>query len=267
MEKSGYLQSSANQLYGTIHLPDSTPVGGVLVIPPFGEEKKCAARLLVRTARALAARGVAVLRFDLSGTGESTGQHGSATLDSWVADSAAALRCGRDEAGDCPWSVLGARLGGNIALRLAALESVRHVMLLEPIPAGDAFMRDLQRRKQIKEMMGGGKAKTSDDEIQEAWDRGEAVDFDGFEIGTELARGLTQLALAAELEAVPAETAVTLCRVAASDRVPPTWRPVFDLLEARANGSATTARDKPFWGQLEYYESDILINEATRSLV
>jgi len=84
-ENSGYFPSPCGDLYGTLYLPDDLGCDtGIVLVEPFGEEKKCAYRMLVRLARVLAGHGVATLRFDLPGTGDSPGDHGEMDFVAWV---------------------------------------------------------------------------------------------------------------------------------------------------------------------------------------
>ncbi|MEO7240679.1 MAG: alpha/beta fold hydrolase [Sphingomicrobium sp.] len=62
-----------------------------------------------------AARGVAMLRFDYSGTGESPGSFADGTLAGWIDQAAAAV----DRLTEGPLIVVGSSMGGWIALHLA----------------------------------------------------------------------------------------------------------------------------------------------------
>ena len=68
-------QSADTELVGTLSLPQGPPCGAVLMVHPFGEEKKFAHRVLTAASWQLAEAGFAALRFDLSGL-----HSGSATL-------------------------------------------------------------------------------------------------------------------------------------------------------------------------------------------
>ena len=266
-ETSGYFTVGGRDLYGTYHPPTTQSArGGVLVLGPFGEERKCAYRLLVRLARACAACGFGVFRFDYSGTGEGLGAHKDASLDQWLDDAHGALEQARTALPCPPWYAVAARLGGNIATRLAARGGVAGVALVEPILSGKDYMRDLQRRKQIKEMMGGGKARTSEEQIEAAWESGNCVDFDGFEIGAGLADSLREIDLAADLTALAPSCSVQLLKVGAGKQFPPAWGAAKTAAEQSEGGETGIVRDKPFWGQIEYFESDAVQTEVLRFL-
>ena len=68
------------RLFGVLHRP-SGPVSrsGFVLSHPFAEEKLWSHRVFVSFARALAGRGLAVLRFDYAGAGDSSVDVGGRT--------------------------------------------------------------------------------------------------------------------------------------------------------------------------------------------
>ena len=252
--EAGYLTVGDGFLYASVHTPETGESStGMLMIPPMVEERKCAYRLLFELADVCCTDlGLTVLRFDPRGTGESSGDHRDSSMASWLVDCKRAMESLREQ---CKGDVflVGARFGGNVALRLASEVDVAGLVLLEPLMKGDDVLRDMVRRKQIKEMMGGGKATTDEAGLEATWTRGEAVDVDGFEIGSELFKELKTLDLLEELEACKRDLSILLCHVGGAKALTGNWAKAGALL----NGSsrATCIRQKPFWGQLEYQES------------
>ncbi len=265
MESSGYFEVGGFSLYASMHVPDGVaPRGGVLFVLPFGEERKSTVRLFVRMARALQKRALAAFLFDLSGTGESGGEHRDSTLARWRFEVAAALDRAAAQVGG-EWAVIGARLGANLAVQ--AGQRAQRLILIEPLLDGEQFLRELQRKKQIKEMLSTGGAQSSEQEMEAAWARGDDVDFDGFAVGAELAAELRSLRLDLDLAVIDTNTPVHICRVGSSTKVSAAWNTVFSAVSSHRDGTALTVRDKPFWGQLEYYESEVLIDEILRYAV
>ncbi|WP_336670201.1 alpha/beta hydrolase [Tsukamurella sp. USMM236] len=77
LELRTYFGPADAPLYGALHLPASRRVrGAVLLVPPLAKEQYDAQRGLRRLAALLAADGLAVLRFDYLGTGDSAGPAG-----------------------------------------------------------------------------------------------------------------------------------------------------------------------------------------------
>jgi hypothetical protein len=56
------------------------------------------------------------------------------------------------------------------------------------------------------------------------------------------------------------DCALQVVRVSGSKKLPPAWQPLTDAAESREVGEVAVVQDKPFWGQLEYYESDAVID-------
>ncbi len=122
--------AGGQQLVGLLDTPDGDVVMTALFAHCFtcGKDSIAAARI----ARALTARGFAVLRFDVTGLGESEGTFGEATFSMDVADLAAAAGFLRDR-GQGPGLLVGHSLGG--AAVLAAAESIPEAVAVVTIGA------------------------------------------------------------------------------------------------------------------------------------
>ncbi len=258
-ETSGYLPSPGGDLYGTLYMPERLATDtAVVVVEPFGEEKKCAYRLLVRLARALAGAGVPVLRFDLGGTGDSSGEHGAADFLGWCADVRAAADVVREMPGIAGWCPIGVRFGALPALQAAVDSPPRAVVLIEPVLSGNECLRDLERRQKIKDMMSGQRDETGQDAASR-WQAGEAVDFGGFAVSARLAEQMAGVEANGLLPRLATACALQVIRVSGSAKLPPAWQPLTAAAAGRQPGEVKVVADKPFWGQLEYYESDAVI--------
>lgn len=102
-------------LLGHVHTPRGTALDlcAVICATPFGYENVCGHRGVRVLGDRLAAGGIAALRFDFPGTGDSDGEHG---LPEWKAAVAAAVSTARRETGCTRVAVIGVGLGGTIAL-------------------------------------------------------------------------------------------------------------------------------------------------------
>jgi len=103
------------------------------------------AKAIVRVARTLAASGVGVLRYDVTGSGESAGDFAATTFASQVGDLAAAAKLLGQEH-EAPRLLLGISLGGAVALTAAhELEQLRAVVTVNT-PAATTSLRSLLQR-------------------------------------------------------------------------------------------------------------------------
>lgn len=109
-------------LRGLLHRPDSaSPAPVIVLLHGFTGQHIEQDRLFVQMARALTAAGFAALRFDFYGSGDSDGDFQEFTVESEVADAAAALDWLTQQPGLDPArvGVVGLSLGGAITALLA----------------------------------------------------------------------------------------------------------------------------------------------------
>ena len=256
-------QSAGRRLFGFLHLPEKSRAG-VVFCHPFGDEKKCSHRVMVEAARALDADGVAVLRFDMTGCGDSEGGFRDATVVRWREDLAAAADLVCNRAGVNALGLLGLRLGASIAALAAAdLPKLAFLALWEPIVSGrSAFEADL-RRKLIKQMMTDGRSSDSRKELLAKLERGDIeVDLDGYPITGPLYRELCAIDLLGQQQ--PFTGPLLLMQISFNERVA---KPFEKLAEFHRNAGAevtvTPVVAPPLWNRLELAQGEPLI-QATR---
>jgi pimeloyl-ACP methyl ester carboxylesterase len=130
-------------LFGLFHASAKPARKAVLLCPPWGQDQIRCHRLYRQLAQALATEGVAALRFDYYGTGDSAG--GSVDMD-WLrclADTATAANELRARAGVDRVLAFGARLGGSIALASAEQARFDGIVAWDPVLDGRAYVAHL----------------------------------------------------------------------------------------------------------------------------
>jgi alpha-beta hydrolase superfamily lysophospholipase len=140
--------SAASSKLGCFHRPEAGTAlrrTAVVLCPPLGHEAIRSHRAYRRLAGELAAAGHAVLRFDLSGTGDSAGGEELWGLETWTADVIDAmdevLRRGPGASSLC---LVGVRLGAALAVRAAARRSdVAALVLWDPLLSGRDALTEL----------------------------------------------------------------------------------------------------------------------------
>ena len=102
-------------LIGHLHTPRGVALDLCAVIcpAPFGYDNVCGHRGLRILADRLVAGGIAALRFDFPGVGDSDGEQG---LPAWKNAVAAAVSTARRETGCKQVGIIGVGLGGTVAL-------------------------------------------------------------------------------------------------------------------------------------------------------
>lgn len=132
-----------NQLSGLLHSPSGRQLGSALFAHCFTCSKDLhAAR---RIAEALAARGIAVLRFDFTGLGSSEGDFADSNFSSNVDDVVAAADFMRDALGHGPRVLIGHSLGGAAVLTAASRIAEAAAIATIGAPADVGHVRHLLR--------------------------------------------------------------------------------------------------------------------------
>lgn len=129
-------QNEGQWLYGMLHLPEGPDrAPGIIMVHGFTGHRIESHGLFVKAARALATAGVAALRFDCRGSGESEGEFCDMTVAGEVADARAALDvlAARPELDPERLGVLGLSLGACVSACLAGSDPrVQALVLWSP---------------------------------------------------------------------------------------------------------------------------------------
>lgn len=118
--------TGGGRLSGSLHLPGGPPQARLVLSHCFTCNKDY--KILVRLGRALSCSGVAALRFDYVGLGQSAGRFEEATVSRYVADLKAAVGWMQAELPHGPIVLAGHSMGGAVSILTAAeLPSIRGV--------------------------------------------------------------------------------------------------------------------------------------------
>lgn len=143
-----WLEDGSRQLYAALHPPAAhaaTGSRGVLLVPPLLHEQPRSRRFIAETASAFAALGLPGMRFDFSGTGDSSGDAGGIGFASMHEDLDLALsvmkaRTGVERVALLAWR--GAAL--PVSTWLARRSEVDLLVLWEPICDGARWLAELE---------------------------------------------------------------------------------------------------------------------------
>jgi pimeloyl-ACP methyl ester carboxylesterase len=174
---------------GLLHAaePDRERGDGVLIVPPWGWEEVASYRPRLRLAERLAAAGHPTVRYDLPGTGDSSG--GAADpgqVDAWVESIAAGAACLR-ERGSSRIAVIGLGLGGLLARECLARGGGIDDLLLWAAPSsGRFFARELKALWRLQ--VGKAAAEEGEPHLPEGW-----IEVGGYVVSAETLTALTKL--------------------------------------------------------------------------
>ena len=179
------------------------PRGLVLYIHPFAEEMNKSRRMAALQSRALAQAGFAVLQIDLLGCGDSSGDFGDSTWNSWVSDVVLAAQWlrRRHEAENTtsnqpPLWLWGLRAGCLLAVAAAnQLTKPCNFLFWQPPGSGKQLLQQFLRLKVAGDML-GGQSKGLMELMRQQLAAGSSVEIAGYMVSAGLATGLDQASLA-----------------------------------------------------------------------
>ncbi len=148
-----WFRSGIYSVLGHVDLPeDKSGDTGVVIVPPFGWEDVCSYRPLRFMAQGFAQRGIATLRYDLPGTGDSSGDAADAALlDSWIRSVTDAVSELRSVAGVRDVSVVGVHLGAMLAMKAVSQGAdIRQMVLWGPSATGRRVLRELRAAANVE---------------------------------------------------------------------------------------------------------------------
>lgn len=144
-----YFGPPRQALFGWLHAPaEAHRFGdfGVVLCNPFGYESVCVHRTYRHIAERAAASGIAALRFDYHGTGDSSGDdYEDDRLRMWVSSVHAAVDELKSRTGVRRICLVGLRLGATLAaLAAAGRDDINGLVAIAPVVKGRAFLRELR---------------------------------------------------------------------------------------------------------------------------
>ena len=173
--------------------------GLVIYIHPLAEEMNKSRRMAALQSRAFAQAGYAVLQIDLKGCGDSTGDFGDATWQSWVSDVVMGcqwLRAHGVKPANCSvppalW-LWGLRAGCLLAVEAAQqLGDPCHFLFWQAPTSGKALLQQFLRLKVAADML-GGVANGVMASLRQDLTSGLSVEVAGYRLSSALASGLEQ---------------------------------------------------------------------------
>jgi len=145
--KPHFFGDKSAPLYGVYDEPRATTAVSLAVIAcyPVAGEYMRAHRAFRQLTTLLSRAGAHVMRFDYSGTGDSSGTMAEASVSRWKSDIRAAVSELRALCGAAKVKVVGLRLGATLGLLAAQDEQlIEHVVMWDPIVDGASYVRQLE---------------------------------------------------------------------------------------------------------------------------
>ncbi len=200
-QEVGFFGPAGSRLFGCLHLSGGPTRGAVLVCPALHAELIANYRKEVLLARALSAAGLAALRFQYRGSGNSEGESRAATFDSMLQDARAAIRHLRERTGADALGLVGTRYGALVAA--ATADAGAPLLLWDPVVDPERYFRETFRARLIHDMRAGRASRAGSRGMLEELRREGSVDVLGYEITRDLYDSSVRVTLAELLRGAP----------------------------------------------------------------
>jgi dipeptidyl aminopeptidase/acylaminoacyl peptidase len=145
METPVVFDCKGQQIVGMLHMPEGrTRVPAALLLHGFTGHKAEIHRMFVKLARKLTEHGIACLRFDFRGCGDSAGEFEEMTLRTKLCDATAALKflLRHKRVNPKRIALVGLSLGGAVAVHLFGREKthIKTLVLISPVADGAVIL-------------------------------------------------------------------------------------------------------------------------------
>jgi pimeloyl-ACP methyl ester carboxylesterase len=252
LETFAFLPVNGEKIFTITHRPETRRhPAGVLMLHAFAEEKLWTQRASAQLARALAAAGLPVLRFDHRGHGDSDREHREMTLESMLEDldaAAAALRAAEDVQ---ELHLFGFRLGATLALSRAEALGASSVALVNPVARGGDFLMKALRSNLTTQMGIYGEVRADRDTLLAEMRETGLVNIDGYHLSATCFDALSGLTVEDARFAGPG-LALSLVRREGAPADADTRR-VFARFESHAASRLETLVHPQVWGEQKRY--------------
>ncbi len=261
-----YLPVAAGHRFCLFHQPDARTArrGAVVYVHPFAEEMNKTRRMAALQARALALAGYDVLQIDLQGCGDSSGDFGEATWESWIEDVRLACDWLQQRSAAELW-LWGLRTGCLVACAAAArINQPSNLLLWQPVLSGKQFLQQFLRLKLAGEML-GGESKGLMERLREQLAQGGSLEIAGYLLSSALAGGLER----AELS--PAAQSLRIEWIELSAKADGGLSPLAHTRLEKWQAAGLEARGTPvcgpaFWQTVEIAECPALLEASIRAM-
>lgn len=244
--------------------PEASALQGVAVIaPPLFEERKSAHGTMVQLARAIAASGLGVLRFDYRGSGESGGEAGERRWMHLAGDLGAACSAARELSGCGSLYLVGLRMGATLVLEEVERLTPAGVVAVAPIVKGAAEVRRWRLRSKMRSELTAPdmeKVSAALDESRDSGD-GSVLDLDGFPVHARFLEDLQRIDLS---QLTASRVSSLVVQVSHRDTPVAEYTQLAERLGERVE--LACFKGLPFWERVEDADVTGLIERILRFL-
>lgn len=250
-EEYRYLSIDGERIFAAVHKPLGPCTKAVVMCYPLGEEKLWAHRVFVSLSRSLCSAGIAVVRFDYRGEGDSDRVFEQADLETRVIDTCAsidALKVEHPTVSDI--TLVGLRFGTCIAAATASRRSdISRLVLCDPVLDGAAHMQSVLRLNLMYQMAMHRRVVENRDALAARLADGGTVNIEGYELAGTLYMQTSAFRLREVLDSFTGET--VLVQVTQSES--PVSEELTRIAEANERCRVVAVTEEPFWRETKSF--------------
>jgi len=255
-EEAFFIPVGEQQIFAMLHRPaQANPSLAVVMCHALAEEKLWSHRIYVKFARRLANAGIAVLRFDSRGEGDSDLEFEDSTLVTRIEDTKAAVAATYTKVAAERVVLLGHRFGGSAAAAAAAQlrEQVHGLVVWDPLPDSADYFQQLLRSNLTTQMAIHGKVIRTREALIEDLLNGQLIVADGYG----LHKDFYQQAIALDWSSDPAVFArpVLLLEVAKAGQTEPSAK-FKQLSDANTSCTCGVVTEPPMWRETRQFHQE-----------
>jgi exosortase A-associated hydrolase 2 len=246
-----FLELNGEAVFAAYHAPDSPASRAIVMCHPLGEEKLWAHRVFVSFARELSSAGIAVLRFDFRGEGDSERGFSESDFESRIQDACFAVDSLRELSPKVTEvTLLGLRFGASVAAAAAArLKNVARLVLWDPVLDGAAYMQSVLRWNLMFQMALHQKVVEPRDVLVTRLLSGGTVNIEGYDMSARLFEQASEFRLPAVLKHVNAQTLIV--QINQGDN--PVKPELAALADGRRDLTIAQVNEEPFWREIKVF--------------
>ena len=258
--------SHQRKLLAFLHCPKKKPkITGIVFCHPFAEEKNCSHAVIVSAARAFAALGFPILRFDFSGVGDSEGDFEDASIEDWLVDIEKAITVFKAQMALEEFALWGLRCGSSLALSITSNNlQPKFMMLWQPVGFREYLLQFL-RQTVGAQLTGSRMSEKTVQHVVSQLEQGKCVEIGGYPIAPSMYHSFMKFNELSSnvLPACP----LFVTSISMMDSAPRSIAQSVEKLKEKANElKFSHIRAEPFWDRYWRWDCPELIQQSSEWL-
>ncbi len=262
-----FIDTSRGRLFCLFYHPihNSCPSQSIVMVPPFAEEMNKTRKAFTYFAQNCCKKNIGVLLVDLVGTGESDGEFGEATWETWKAN-VLEVYSWLINNGSSLISALGLRLGALLIIDAFSTSKYEldKIILWQPVVTANVFLKQLLRINLAANLFANSSNNVDKSLPNEMFASNERIEVAGYELSKQLYAAMQQLSLKS-LDSPLCKQIIWLeTSINVDLQISPAKHKILDnwSKQGNLNTNIYITQDAPFWSTQEIVIPKNLINKT-----